>query len=86
MCFLVPATTRQRWPKEGMLPDPTAGIMLLIGQTPPAVREYKGCCSEGMNLLIGQLSFPQALGRNGPWPPVGSQDASVSCSDINHAQ
>ena len=43
MCSIVCAM-RQRWPKEEMLPDPTAGIMLLIGQTPPAVREYKGCC------------------------------------------
>ena len=37
-----------------------------------------------MNLLVGQLSFPQALGRDGPWPLVGSQDTSVSCSVINH--
>ena len=37
-------TTRQRRPNDGMLPVPTAGIMLLIGQRPPAVREYKGCC------------------------------------------
>ena len=43
-------------------------------------------CCVGMNLLSGQLSFPQSLGRDGPWPPVGSQDASVSCSDINHAK
>ena len=45
-CFLVRAT-RQRWPKEGMLPDPTAGLMI----------------------VIGQLTFPQALS---PWPPVSS--------------
>ena len=58
-----------------MLPDLTAGIMLVIGQTPPAVREYtasshsrvNACnwseapCVEGMNLLIGQLSFPRPL-------------------------
>ena len=43
-------------------------------------------CGEGMNLLIGQLTFHQALGKDGPWPPVGSQDTSVSCSDINQAQ
>ena len=61
-----------------MLPAPIAGLMLVIGQRPP--------CGEGMNLLIGQLSFPQALGKDGPWPLVGSQDASVSCSVINHAQ
>ena len=42
-CFLVRVMI-QRWRKEGMLPDPTAGIMLLIGQTPPAVREHKGSC------------------------------------------
>ena len=58
-----------------MLPAPIAGLMLVIGHS-----------SEEMNLLIGQLSFPQASGRDGPWPPVGSQDASVSCSVINHAQ
>ena len=52
-CFLVCAT-RQRWPKEGMLPDPTAGIMLLIGQIPSAVREYKGCCQHQLMLVIGQ--------------------------------
>ena len=34
-------------------------------------------CGEGMNLLIGHLSFPQALGRDGPWPPVGSQDGCM---------
>ena len=39
-----------------MLPVPIAGIMLLIGQRPSAVREYKRCSSShrGIMLLIGQ--------------------------------
>ena len=102
-CFLVRAT-RQRQPNKGMLRDPTAGIMLLIGQTPLQRGNIKGAASshsrvkalnwsevfipssERMTLLIGQLSFPQASGRDGQWPLEGSQDASVSCSVINHAQ
>ena len=38
---------------QGVLPAPIAGLMLVIGQRPPR--------GEGMNLLIGQLSFPRPL-------------------------
>ena len=57
MTYFLVRATRQRWPKEGMLPHPTAGIMLLIGQTPTAMLPAP---VTGLMLVIGQR--PPAVG------------------------